>query len=125
MARLHLVVGFKTGNRSDAPTCIYLGTDADKARTLRDSALKSGKFWLADKFEPTNPHSRYAEPAHRPQPAEDKSKTKAKAKADAEAKAKADAEAKAKADAEAKAKADAEAKAKAGAEGGNQDQDLK
>jgi hypothetical protein len=60
MARLHLVVGYRTRNRSESPTPIYLGNDADAARTAQNDAVRTGGYAVADRFQPHGPHTRYA-----------------------------------------------------------------
>jgi hypothetical protein len=127
MPRLHLVTAHRTMDRSDDPSVVYCGYNADTAGKVRDEVLGKGEFALADKWTPDTKHTRYASAENQAKAKAkhvvilqkiakgkadaDKRKAAAKAKAEAAfAKTKVDAEAEA---AEAKLKADADAAAAA------------
>lgn len=65
MPRLHLITAHRTANRSDEPVVIYCGSDADQALQLRDTALGTGEFALADRHVCGERHTRYASAGQR------------------------------------------------------------
>jgi hypothetical protein len=61
MPRLHLVTGHRTINRSDAPLLIYLGHDADAAKTAQADAITKGLALIVERYNPTGPVTRYSD----------------------------------------------------------------
>lgn len=65
MPRFHLITAHRTASRADEPAIIYCGYDADRALQLRDAALASGEYALADKWVPEARNTRYASAGQR------------------------------------------------------------
>lgn len=61
--RLHLVVGYKRTAREGEPTLIYCGPDAEAAKTAQMRAVESGRCGMVDRFTPSAPVTKYADPA--------------------------------------------------------------